>query len=100
VVVAAPVLSAPGPAPPHDRVIVVEVDPEDQVRRLKERDGRGVLEIRGILQAQDPLAEKAARADAVVDNRGSVNGTRGQVAAIWRELQHLLDQKRKKAVSP
>ena len=81
-------------------LVLVEVDSEDQVRRLQERDGRGALEIRGMLQAQDPLAEKAARADDVVDNRGSLNDTRSQVAAIWRELQHLLDQKREKAASP
>ena len=82
VLVEAPLLYEAGLETAYDRVIVVEVDPEDQVRRLKERDGRGALEIRGILQAEDPLAEKAARADDVVDNRGSLNDTRSQVAAI------------------
>lgn len=100
VLVEAPLLYEAGLEAAYDRVIVVEVDPQDQVRRLQERDGRGALEISGILQAQAPLAEKAARADYVVDNRGSVNDTRSQVAAIWRELQHLLDQKREKAASP
>ncbi len=84
----------------YDRVIVVAADPEDQVRRLQERDGRGALEISGMLQAQAPLADKAARADAVVDNRGSVKDTRSQVAALWRKLQHLLDQKREKGAAP
>src|SRR5208282_2530120 len=74
VLVEAPLLYEAGLETAYDRVIVVEVDPEDQVRRLKERDGRGALEIRGILQAQTPLAEKALRADAVVDNRGSEIG--------------------------
>ena len=95
-----PLLYEAGLETAYDRVIVVEVAPEDQVRRLRERDGRGALEISGILEAQAPLVEKAARADYVVDNRGSSNDTRSQVAAIWQELQHLLDQKRQKAASP
>ncbi|MGB8872440.1 MAG: dephospho-CoA kinase [Desulfobaccales bacterium] len=92
-----PLLYEAGLETAYDRVIVVEAAPEDQVRRLRERDGRGALEISGILEAQSPLAEKAARADYVVDNRGSVNDTRSQVAAIWRELQHLWERKRHKA---
>ncbi len=74
----------------YDRVIVVYVDPEDQIRRLKERDGRGAEEIAGILSAQWPLADKAARADDVVDNRGSLDETRRQVAAIWEKIRKTL----------
>ncbi len=92
-----PLLYEAGLEGAYDRVIVVEVAPEDQVRRLQERDGRGALEISGILEAQAPLAEKAARADYVVDNRGCLDDTRSQVAAIWRELQHLEEQKRQQA---
>ncbi|MGA8570931.1 MAG: dephospho-CoA kinase [Desulfobaccales bacterium] len=92
-----PLLYEGGLETAYDRVIVVETAPEDQVRRLQERDGRGPDEISGILKAQDPLVEKAARADYVVDNRGSINGTRSQVAAIWRELQHLWERNRHKA---
>ena len=92
-----PLLYEAGLEGAYDRVIVVAAAPEDQVRRLQERDGRGAREISGILEAQGPLAEKAARADYVVDNRGAIDNTRSQVAAIWRELQHLWEQKRQKA---
>lgn len=94
--VEAPLLFEAGLIGAYDRVIVVYVDPEDQERRLGERDGRGAAEISGILQAQWPLADKAARADYVVDNRGSLADTRRQVASLWREITKLLDRKRKK----
>ena len=82
-----PLLFEAGLAAAYDRIIVVYVDPDDQARRLKERDGRGPEEIAGLLQAQWPLKDKAARADFVVDNRGSLSHTRQQVQEIWKELQ-------------
>lgn len=84
-----PLLFEAGLAGVYDRVIVVYVDPEDQVRRLKERDGRGAAEIEGLLKAQWPLKDKAARADFVVDNRGALNATWEQVQQIWTELQKI-----------
>ncbi len=90
VLVEVPLLYEAGLEGAYDRVIVVYVDPEDQIRRLTERDGRGAAEIAGILKAQWSLADKAKKADFVVDNLGSLDNTRSQVAAIWRELQKLL----------
>jgi dephospho-CoA kinase len=71
----------------YDRIIVVYVDPDDQARRLKARDGRGAEEIAGILEAQWPLNDKAAQADFVVDNRGPLRNTRRRVQEIWKEFQ-------------
>ena len=82
-----PLLFEAGLAAAYDRVIVVYVAPEDQARRLQERDGRGAEEIAGILKAQWPLKDKAARAEFVVDYRGSLSHTRKQVQEIWKELQ-------------
>jgi dephospho-CoA kinase len=84
-----PLLYEAGLAGAYDRVIVVYVDPEDQVRRLRERDGRSAGEISGLLKAQWPLNDKAARADFVVDNRGPLRETRRQVQKIWTELQKI-----------
>jgi dephospho-CoA kinase len=86
VLVEVPLLYEAGLAGAYDRVIVVYVDPADQIRRLRERDGRGETEIAGILKAQWPLADKAARADFLVDNRGSLSQTREQVQQIWTAL--------------
>jgi dephospho-CoA kinase len=74
-----------------DRVIVVAAPEALQIRRLRGRDGRGEAEIRGILAAQWPLADKVDRADYVVDNGGSRPNTRRQVKNIWGDLKNQLD---------
>jgi dephospho-CoA kinase len=89
VLVEIPLLYEAGLEAAYDRVIVVYVDQADQIRRLQERDGRGTAEIAGLLKAQWPLAEKAARADFVVDNRGSLEETRNQVQKIWAAVQKI-----------
>jgi dephospho-CoA kinase len=94
VLVEVPLLFEAGRSEAYDRIIVVEADPEDQLRRLKGRDDRDAAEIEGILKAQLPLADKAARADYLVDNRGSLDATREQVREIWAELRKNLDSPR------
>ena len=70
VLVEVPLLFETGREAAFDRVIVVAAPEALQIRRLRGRDRRGADEIRGILQAQWPLADKVARADYVVDNGG------------------------------
>jgi dephospho-CoA kinase len=67
-----------------ERVIVVWVDEQTQLRRLQERDGLSAEEARRRVGAQMPLDEKRARADHVVDNTGSREQTRAQVEAIYQ----------------
>jgi dephospho-CoA kinase len=67
-----------------EAVIVVWVDAETQLRRLRERDGLTPEEARQRIAAQMPLDEKRARADLVIDNSGSRENTRRQVEAIYR----------------
>jgi len=87
VLVEVPLLFEAGLSGGYDKVIVVDVGPGEQRRRLQARDQRSAAEIQGIIDAQMPLADKAARADFVVNNRGSLAETRGQVEKIWQELQ-------------
>jgi dephospho-CoA kinase len=89
VLVEVPLLFETGREQFFDRVIVVTASKVDQIRRLETRDHRGEEEIQGILQAQWPLADKAARADYVVDNGGDQNSTWEQVKNIWEELQKI-----------
>ena len=49
-------------------VVVVTAPPEVQLRRLAARDGLSRAEAEARLAAQLPVAEKAARADVVVEN--------------------------------
>jgi dephospho-CoA kinase len=82
-----PLLFEAGLEAAYDKIIVVDVDEADQVRRLGERDGRSAAEIAGILQAQLPLKDKVKKADYVIDNRGDLKATLKQVKIIMGELQ-------------
>ncbi len=84
-----PLLFETGREKNFDRVIVVDADKKTQIARLCARDGRTPEEARGILQAQWPLDAKKARADYVVDNRGSLADTRDQVKKVWDKLKML-----------
>ncbi len=89
VLVEVPLLFETGRERDFDRVLVVAAPEADQIRRLQSRDHREEEEIRGILQAQWPLADKVARADYVVDNGGEQNTTQEQVKSIWEKLQKI-----------
>ncbi len=91
VLVEVPLLFETGREQAFDRVIVVAAPEALQIRRLQGRDGRGEAEIRGILAAQWPIADKVARADYVVDNGASRENTRRQVKNIWGDLKNQLD---------
>ena len=91
VLVEVPLLFETGREAAFDRVIVVAAPEALQIRRLRGRDRRGEAEIRGILKAQWPLADKVARADYVVDNGGRRRPTARQVKNIWSDLKNQLD---------
>jgi dephospho-CoA kinase len=67
-----------------EKVIVVWVDPETQLRRLIERDGLSMDEAHRRVATQMPLNAKRSRADHVIDNSGSRENTRRQVEAVYR----------------
>ena len=86
VVYEAPLLFEAGAEGRVDRVLVVVADPAVQRRRLAERDHLDAGEIAARLAAQWPQAQKVARADYVIDNSGSRDETRRQVAALHELL--------------
>jgi dephospho-CoA kinase len=67
-----------------ENVIVVWVDAQTQLQRIRQRDGLSVDAARQRITAQMPLDAKRARADHVIDNRGSRDETQRQVEAIYR----------------
>ena len=87
VMVEVPLLYEAGLEKNFDVVIVVDVGKKEQIARLSARDGRPAREAEGILKAQWPLVTKKARADFVVDNRGSPEDTRSQVKKLWQQLK-------------
>ena len=76
-----------------DRIMVVTCKPAQKVARFARRTGisedaaRADVERRN--KAQMPDAEKARRADFVIDNSGPVEETRHQVQRIYSELRVL-----------
>jgi dephospho-CoA kinase len=99
VLVEVPLLFEAGLAEGYDKVIVVDADSQEQVARLLERDRRDEAEIQGIINAQMPLQDKAAKADFVVNNRGALPDTRKQVEKIWGELKKIILTENGKKVS-
>ena len=67
-----------------EKVIVVWVDAQTQLRRMSQRDGISAEAARQRIGAQMPLDAKRARADHVIDNSGGLEDTRRQVEAIYR----------------
>jgi dephospho-CoA kinase len=69
-----------------DVVILVYVSPEDQIRRLTERNEYSRKEAESRLDKQMPIDEKIPHADFVIDNKGPIETTRSVVNAVWEEL--------------
>jgi dephospho-CoA kinase len=67
-----------------EKVIVVWVDAQTQLQRIRQRDGLSAEAARQRITAQMPLDAKRARADHVIDNRGRRDETQRQVEAIYR----------------
>jgi dephospho-CoA kinase len=67
-------------------VILVYVPEEVQIERLV--SGRGVVpeRARQMIAAQLPIENKRGRAHHVINNTGTRDETRAQVAAVWKQL--------------
>lgn len=67
-------------------VVVVSAPEALQLERARERDGATDAMTRARLAAQLPLADKAARADFVIDNSGPLAATLAQADAVLRRV--------------
>lgn len=65
-----------------DRVLVVDVDPQEQVRRLIRRDGVDEGLARRMLASQASREQRLAIADDVIDNGGPEDALDGQVRVL------------------
>ena len=65
-----------------DRVLVVDAPETLQVERVRLRSRLAEAEVRGIMAHQVSRAERLAAADDVIDNGGSLDQLRAQVAAL------------------
>jgi dephospho-CoA kinase len=68
-----------------DRVLVVDAPEGTQVARVRERSRLPEEEVRAIMRTQVSRAERLAAADDVIDNGGSRDALRNQVAALHQK---------------
>ena len=71
------------------KILVVSVDEKVQLDRLMSRDKSGETEARQRIQSQIPIREKAALADAVINNNGTKQESYEQLEQIlkrWKVL--------------
>ena len=81
-----PLLYEAGLVDAFDAVVVVVAPLELRVRRAAARSDLAPDAVRARDAAQLPLADKAARADHVLDNGGDEAALRAQVAELWPRL--------------
>jgi len=74
---------------------VVYAPREIQIERLMKREGIKRPDAERILEAQIPIDEKLKYADFVVRNDRTLDETRSQVEALWRELQDIQGKRSK-----
>ncbi|TMN21144.1 dephospho-CoA kinase [Lentibacillus cibarius] len=67
-----------------DKTVVVYVDEEVQLERLMNRDGYSEKEAYQRIHAQMPVKEKAALADAVINNNGTKQASYQQLESLLR----------------
>ena len=84
-----PLLYETGRDRAFDAVIVTACDPEEQVRRVMERDRLTEAEARQRIAAQLPIEEKVKRADYVIRTDGSFEETDRQVREVSKKLRDL-----------
>jgi dephospho-CoA kinase len=68
-----------------NRVLVVDAPEETQVERVRARSGLSADEVRAIMRTQVTRAERLAAADDVIDNSGTRDTLRKQVAALHQK---------------
>ena len=83
-ILAIPLLVESGLNRMTDRVLVIDVDPDTQRRRLIERDGIDAALAERMIQSQVGREERLAAADDVVDNNGSLAGLQSQIDTLHR----------------
>ena len=86
VIIDAPLLIEAGLEKLVDKLIVVTILRNKQIKRLQKRDGLSGSLILKRIKSQLPQKEKERLADFVIDNSGTVKQTEKQVGLIWRKV--------------
>ena len=88
-VLVVPLLAESGAYPNADRVLVVDVKRETQIRRLMARDHCNRDQAKQALASQASREQRLSIADDVLENSGSLHQARQEVARLHRKYLHL-----------
>jgi dephospho-CoA kinase len=86
VVFSAPLLVETGMHTAFEILVVVSATVATQIERLMRQRGMSEPSIRARIDAQAPLEDKAAAADFIVDNEGTLDELESQVERLWTDL--------------
>ena len=86
VVFSAPLLVETGMHTAFEILVVVSATVATQIERLMRQRGMSESSIRARIVAQAPLEDKAAVADFLVDNEGTLDELESQVDRVWNDL--------------
>ena len=81
-----PLLVETGRADEFDTVLVTDVDPAEQVRRVVERDGRSGADAWARIRAQASRRERLGVADIVIDTSGPLEDLPHAVDRAWTHI--------------
>jgi dephospho-CoA kinase len=95
VVIDVPLLIETGDHREMDKIIVVISTEEQQIERLKERQGVSQEEAQRIIASQIATEEKLKVADFVIRNEGSLEETVRRARGVFQELKRIAIQKGK-----
>ena len=73
-----------------DKILVVSVSEQEQLKRLMERNGLTEQEAKARIASQLPMSVKEEGADEVLDNNGSIDDTKRQLMRILDRWQTIL----------
>lgn len=88
-----PLLAERGAYPNIDRVLVVDVDAETQIKRLMARDDSDREQAERALASQASRNQRLQIADDVLDNTGSLQQTHDQVTRLHAKYLRLAQQR-------
>ena len=70
-----------------DKVIVVDIDPEVQIERIRKRDNIDIGLIKKIIDTQIPRENRNLKADIVVENNGTLEELKQKIKEIINEIE-------------
>ena len=82
-----PLLVETGQQDDYDVLVVVDVEPERQLERLRQRNGLDAEAANARIAAQSTRAARLAVADIVLDNDTGPDDLLDQVDSLWRDLR-------------